>query len=99
LLVQPVAVGDVANGVATSAAAPARFGTIDLAGPGPQDLVAMAWRTPARRGESLTLIPSWHDGPFGIEMAGDVLLPGPEALFAASTFDSWLETEEATSSG
>ncbi len=33
LLVQPVAVSDVADVVATSAAAPARFGTIDLAGP------------------------------------------------------------------
>ena len=99
LLVQPVAVSDVADVVATSAAAPARFGTIDLAGPGPQDLVDMARRTLTRRGESLTLIPSWHDGPFGIEMAGDVLLPGPDALLAATTFDSWLETEEATSSG
>ena len=59
----------------------------------------MARRTLTRRGESLTLIPSWHDGPFGIEMAGDVLLPGPGALLAATTFDAWLETEEATSSG
>ena len=99
LLVQPVAVSDVADVVATSAVSPARFGTIDLAGPGPQDLVDMARRTLTRRGESLTLIPSWHDGPFGIEMAGDALLPGPEALLAPTTFDSWLESEEAISSG
>ena len=98
LLVQPVAVSDVADVVATSAVSPARFGTIDLAGPGPQDLVDMARRTLTRRGESLTLIPSWHDGPFGIEMAGDALLPGPEALLAPTTFDSWLESEEAISS-
>ena len=99
LLVQPVAVSDVADVVVTSVAAPARFGAIDLAGPGPQDLVDMARRTLTRRGESLTLIPSWQGGPFGIEMAGDVLLPGPDALLAATTFDAWLETEEATSSG
>lgn len=96
LLVQPVAIADVADVLATSVAAPPRVDTIDLAGPGPQDLVDMARRTLARRGESLTLIPSWHDGPFGLEMAGDILLPGPGALLAATTFDAWLETEEAT---
>ena len=98
LLVQPIAVSDVADVLATSVAAPARFGSFDLAGPGPQDLVDMARRTLTQRGESLTLIPSWHEGPFGSEMAGDVLLPGPEVLLAATTFDSWLQTEEATSS-
>jgi uncharacterized protein YbjT (DUF2867 family) len=98
LLVQPVAVADVADVLATTATAPAGLGTIDLAGPGPQDLVDMARRTLARRGESLTLIPTWHDGPFGIEMAGDVLLPGPGALLAATTFEAWLESDEATAS-
>ncbi len=96
LLVQPVAVSDVADVLATTAAAAPRLGTIDLAGPGPQDLVDMARRTLARRGESLTLIPSWREGPFGIEMAGEVLLPGPEALLAPTTFESWLETEVDT---
>ena len=99
LLVQPVAVADVADVLATTATAPARSGTIDLAGPGPQDLVDMARRTLARRGESLTLIPTWHDGPFGIEMAGDVLLPGPGALLAPTTFEAWLESDEATAPG
>jgi uncharacterized protein YbjT (DUF2867 family) len=99
LLVQPVAVADVADLLATTATAPTRNGTIDLAGPGPQDLVDMARRTLARRGESLTLIPTWHDGPFGIEMAGDVLLPGPGALLAATTFEAWLAGDEATASG
>lgn len=99
LLLQPVAVGDVADVVAASVAAPARFGTVDLAGPGPQDLVDMARRTLTRRGVSLELIPSWHGAPFGIEMAGDVLLPGRDALLAATTFDSWLETEAAGEAG
>jgi hypothetical protein len=97
--VQPFAVSDVADILATTAAMPARFGTIDLAGPGPQGLVDMARRTLTRRGESLTLIPSWHDGPFGTEMAGDVLLPGPDAVLATTTFDAWLETEDAATCG
>lgn len=90
LLVQPVAVADVADvlvEVATSAPSSAR---LDLAGPRPEDLVDMARRTLARRGGALTLIPSWRDGPFGAEMAGDVLLPGPDARLATTTFDAWL---------
>jgi len=39
-------------------------GTIEVAGPGPQDLVDMAPRTLAARGESLRLVPAWR-GPFG----------------------------------
>jgi uncharacterized protein YbjT (DUF2867 family) len=99
LLVQPVAVSDVADILATSAVAPALLGSTDVAGPAPQDLVDMARRTLTRRGESLTLVPSWHAGPFGIEMAGDVLLPGPAAHVATTTFDEWLETDEAASPG
>lgn len=90
---------DVADVIAVRAAEPARSATVDLAGPGPQDLVDMARRTLARRGEMLTLIPTWHGGPFGVEMAGDVLLPGPDALLAPTTFDAWLESEEAMSPG
>ena len=91
LLVQPVAVGDVAHVLADVAVAPARSATIDLAGPQPQDLVDMARRTLARRGEEITLIPSWRDGPFGVEMAGEVLLPGPDAWLAPTTFETWLD--------
>ncbi len=29
-------------------------------------------------------------GPFGPEMAGDVLLPGPDAVIAPTTFEQWL---------
>ena len=29
-------------------------------------------------------------GPFGVEMAGEVLLPGPAALVAPTTFEQWL---------
>jgi hypothetical protein len=31
-------------------------------------------------------------------MSGDVLLPGSEAVLAATTFDSWLESPEAAAS-
>lgn len=89
LLIQPLAVSDLAQLLAELAAGPAANDTIDVAGPEPQDLVDMARRTLAARGEGLRLIPSWH-GPFGPEMAGNILLPSDNARLTATTFDTWL---------
>jgi uncharacterized protein YbjT (DUF2867 family) len=98
LLVQPVAAADVGRVLAEVATGEPQGRSIDLAGPGPQDLVDMARRTVAARGESVRLIPSWRDGPFGIDMAGEVLLPGPDARLAPTTFDAWLATEGSIAS-
>ena len=89
LLLQPVAPDDVAVVLAELAVAEPQGRYADLAGPGPQDLVDMARRTLAARGEELTLVPTW-DGPFGVEMAGNVLLAGPGARIAPTTFEAWL---------
>jgi uncharacterized protein YbjT (DUF2867 family) len=95
LLVQPVAAADVGDVLAEIAAGPPQGRARDLAGPEPQDLVDMARRTLAARGESIRLIPSWRDGPYGVEAAGEVLLPGPEARLAPTTFDAWLSAQSA----
>jgi len=50
----------------------------------------MARRTLSARGESIRLIPSWRSGLFGVEAAGEVMLPGPDARLAPTTFDAWL---------
>jgi uncharacterized protein YbjT (DUF2867 family) len=97
LLVQPVAVSDVAQVLAEVAAGPPRGRVLEVAGPEPQDLVDMARRTLAARGDAVRLVPSWQAGPFGTEMAGEVLLPGPDAQLGPTTFDSWLVEQEATS--
>jgi len=89
-LMQPVAVTDVAATLAEVAAGKPQ-GRIDLAGPEPQDFVDMTRRVLAARGDTVKLVPSWHDGPYGVEAAGEVLLPGPEARIAPTTFDTWLE--------
>jgi uncharacterized protein YbjT (DUF2867 family) len=91
LLVQPIAVPDVADVLAETATGQPAAQMISVAGPEPQDLVDMARRTLAARGEHITLIPTWR-GPFGVDMAGEVLLPGPGARLAATTFDDWLAT-------
>jgi uncharacterized protein YbjT (DUF2867 family) len=93
VLVQPVAAADVGTVLAQIAAGPAQGRAVDLAGPEPQDLVDMARRTLAARGESVRLIPSWRTGLYGVEAAGEVLLPGPEARLAPTTFEAWLEEQ------
>jgi uncharacterized protein YbjT (DUF2867 family) len=90
LLVQPVAVQDVAAVLAEVVTGPPRGRTRDLAGPEPHDFVDMARRILTVRGDHTRLVPSWRDGPFGVEAAGEVLLPEPTARLGSTTFDSWL---------
>jgi uncharacterized protein YbjT (DUF2867 family) len=92
LLVQPVAPADVADVLAEIATGQPQGRCPDLAGPEPQDLVDLARRTRAARGTSIRLVPTWS-GLFGVDMAGDVLLPGPDARIAPTTFDDWLADE------
>ena len=92
LLVQPVAPGDVADVLAEVATGEPQGRCPDLAGPEPQDLVDLARRTRAARGTPVKLIPTWS-GVFGPDMAGDVLLPEPDARIAPTTFDDWLAGE------
>ncbi|WP_267286682.1 hypothetical protein [Kitasatospora acidiphila] len=42
----------------------------------------------------MRLRPTW-DGPFGLAAAGNVLLPGEGARIAPTTFDEWLEGQQA----
>ena len=89
LLVQPVAQADVADILAEVATAAPLATRLDIAGPETQDLVDMARRTFAARGQDIRLVPTWR-GIFGPDMAGEVLLPGKDARLGATTFDDWL---------
>lgn len=93
ILVQPVAAADVGHVLAEIAGGAPRGRAVDLAGPGPEDLVDMARRTLAARGHTIRLIPSWRSGGYGIEAAGEVLLPDPGARLASTTFDEWLRQQ------
>jgi len=62
---------------------------IEIAGPETQDLVDMARRTFAARGEQVHLVPTWR-GLYDTSMAGEVLLPGEGARLGGVTFDDWL---------
>jgi uncharacterized protein YbjT (DUF2867 family) len=89
LLVQPIAPQDVADILAEIVTGAPQGRYPDVAGPDPQDLVDMARRTNEARGRTIRLVPTWS-GLFGTAMAGDVLLPGPDARIAPTTFDQWL---------
>jgi uncharacterized protein YbjT (DUF2867 family) len=96
LLMQPVAVTDVAEALVALALGPPLGTRVEIAGPERQDLVDMARRTLAARGEECRLVPSWQAGAFTVEMAGDVLLPGDGARLGATTFDQWLAGRAGT---
>lgn len=89
LLVQPIAPADVAAVLAGIATAAPLHAKLDVAGPETQDLVDMARRTFAARGQEMKLIPTWR-GIFGPHMAGEVLLPGEGARLTSTTFGDWL---------
>jgi uncharacterized protein YbjT (DUF2867 family) len=89
LLMQPVAFEDVAEVLASVATGAPRRARIDVAGPETQDLVDMARRTFVARGRDVRLVPTWQ-GIFDTTMAGEVLLPGPDARLGRITFEDWL---------
>ena len=90
LLVQPVAVADVADVLADVAVGKPLGRTIQVAGPETHDLVDMARRTLTARGDRVRLVASWRESPLGVEMAGEVLLPDDGARIAPTTFETWL---------
>jgi uncharacterized protein YbjT (DUF2867 family) len=92
LLVQPIAPLDVADALVDVALGSPQSRHIEIAGPETQDLVDMARRTLAVRKHEVRLVPTWN-GPFGVAMAGDVLLPGPDARIMPTTFEEWLAAE------
>lgn len=89
LLVQPIDQREVGEMLAEVATGAPLGRSIDIAGPETQDLVDMARRTFAARGEQVRLVPTWR-GHYDTSMAGEVLLPGADARLGNVTFEEWL---------
>ncbi|WAA65004.1 SDR family oxidoreductase [Microbacterium oxydans] len=90
LLMQPIAPADVAAALVATAVGTPLSGSFDIAGPRTEDAVDMARRTLAVRGRDLPLRAAWRDAALGVEFAGEVLIPGPDARLAPTSFDDWL---------
>jgi hypothetical protein len=96
LLMQPIASTDVARALIDVALTVPAGRILEAAGPNTEDLVDMARRALDAKDDTTTrLIPSWNDGPFGLEMAGDALLPGTHVRIAPTTFTDWLRRSTA----
>ncbi|MEJ3741969.1 NAD(P)H-binding protein [Actinomycetes bacterium KLBMP 9797] len=89
LLIQPIDPDDVADILAEIVTGAPQGHHAPVAGPEPQDLIDMVRRTYAARGRAVRIAPTWS-GIFGLEMAGNALLPGDGARIAPTTFDEWL---------
>ncbi len=89
LLVQPIAPDDVASALAEVVSGAPLRARVEIAGPETEDLVDMARRTFAVRGQDVRLVPTWR-GIFGTEMAGETQLPGDGARLGPTTFADWL---------
>jgi uncharacterized protein YbjT (DUF2867 family) len=94
LLVQPTAPADVADVLVEIAGGTPQGQHRDVAGPELQDLVDMARRTHQAMGHAVKLVPTW-ESVLGLEMAGNVLLPGPDARITPTRFEDWLAYQEA----
>lgn len=92
LLVQPIAPSEVGEILAEVATGDPLTATVEIAGPQTQDFVDMARRTLTARGLEIKLVPTWR-GAFDTTMAGEVLLPGPDARIAPTTFEDWLAAD------
>lgn len=93
LLVQPIDPDDIADVLAEVVVGDPQGRHADVAGPQTQDLVDMARRTLAARGRQVTLVPT-VSSIFGVEMAGNALLPGDGARIAPTTFEQWLSRQQ-----
>jgi uncharacterized protein YbjT (DUF2867 family) len=89
LLMRPIAPEDVASVLVEAALGEPR-GRLEIAGPHTEDAVDMARRSFAARGELIGIVPTWDGGRFSTSMAGNVLLPGPDARLFKKTFEEWL---------
>lgn len=95
LLLKPVAPADVASVLARVATGEPQGRHRDLAGPDTHDMVDMTRRTFAARGRDVRIVATWRDAAFDSSMAGEVLLPGPDAELGPTSFDDWLVAEAA----
>jgi uncharacterized protein YbjT (DUF2867 family) len=89
MLSQPVAVEEIAKVLLELATGEREDTVIELAGPQREQIVDLARRLVAFRGEALTVMAR----PVPAPMKDGALLPGPDAIIAGPTFDQWLRAQ------
>jgi uncharacterized protein YbjT (DUF2867 family) len=93
-LIQPIAVAAMARALAGLVLNEEPPGIVEVAGPHQEQLVDMAVRLAARRGETVEVKGVPDDSPDGLAFRGGALLPGPNATIIGPTFQQWLDAGE-----
>jgi uncharacterized protein YbjT (DUF2867 family) len=93
--VQPVAARSVGEILVEVAGEPTTESILEVAGPRPESLVAMAKATMSRRGERLVCLPLLVPGAAGRAMRDGSQCPTAEARVEGPDFASWLASADA----
>lgn len=97
--VQTVAGRALGQVVADLAIAPPSDDTIDVAGPDVSDLVELARKVVARRGDRTRVVAVPFPGRTGRTLRKGALTPGPGARIVGPGFDEWLAGDDVLSVG
>jgi uncharacterized protein YbjT (DUF2867 family) len=98
MAVQPIAARSVAEFLVRSAEQPPAEQTLEIAGPQPEELVALARVTARLQGRRTIVVPLRIPGSAGKAMRSGDLRPGPGAHLLGPTFADWSAEQSANSS-
>ncbi len=90
MAVQPIAARTVAEFLVRSVEQPPSSEIVEIAGPRPEDLVALARATARRRGRRVLVVPIRVPGAAGRAMRRGDLRPGPDAQLVGPSFADWV---------
>jgi uncharacterized protein YbjT (DUF2867 family) len=96
MLIQPMAVDDVARAVGKVAEATPLNGTIEIAGPDVFPLDELVRRALGARHDPRHVTADRHARYFGTELAERSLVAGPDAQLGATRFEDWLAQSVST---
>lgn len=96
MLIQPIAVAEVAVALAEAAEAGPAGRAPDIAGPGRQWLPDMARKLLRHTGRRGRVVAVRLPGATGRAMAGGGQLPGPSAMRRGPSFEEWLRRQPST---
>lgn len=94
-LLQPIAADDVAAALADLAVGAPVNGTVEVAGPEPMPLDALARRFLSARGDRRQVIADIRARYFGTRLDDKSLTPGENARLGRTHFEDWLEASAA----
>jgi uncharacterized protein YbjT (DUF2867 family) len=89
MAIQPIAARSVAEFLVGAAGRPPSEETVEIAGPEPEELVALGRATLQRQGRRGVIVPLRVPGAVGAAVRGGELRPGPGAQLLGPTFADW----------